>query len=74
MRCKNMVRISREFKVRLKLNEQPAYKIAYQAGVNPTTLSKLVNGIEPLKPNDERIGRIATVLGMDPMEAFEPFA
>jgi len=69
-----MVRLSREFKARLKLADQPAYKIANQAGINPTTLSKLVNGIEPLKPNDERIGRVAAVLGMSPADAFEACA
>jgi hypothetical protein len=66
-----MVKVSREFKARLKLNEQPAYKIANQAGVNPTTLSKLVNGIEPVRPNDERIGRVATLLGLNSAEAVE---
>ncbi len=69
-----MVKISREFKARLKLADQPAYKIANQAGVNPTTLSKLVNGIEPVKPQDERIGRVAAVLGMAASEAFEACA
>ncbi len=66
-----MVRVSREFKARLKLADRPAYKIANEAGVNPTTLSKLVNGIEPVKPNDERIGRVAALLGLSPSEAFE---
>ncbi len=66
-----MVNVSKEFKARLKLADQPAYKIANQAGVNPTTLSKLVNGIEPVKPNDERIERVAAVLGLQSAEAFE---
>lgn len=66
-----MVRVSREFKARLKLADQPAYKIANLAGVNPTTLSKLVNGIEPVKPNDDRIGRVAALLGLKSSEAFE---
>ena len=65
-----MVKVSREFKARLKLADQPAYKIANQAGVNPTTLSKLVNGIEPVRPNDERIRRVAQVLDLRPEEAF----
>jgi hypothetical protein len=66
-----MVKISREFKARLKLADQPAYKIANRAGVNPTTLSKLVNGIEPVKMNDERIERVAAILGMKAAEAFD---
>ena len=66
-----MVKVSKEFKTRLKLNDQPAYKLAIKAGINPNTLSKLINGIEPIKPNDERIGRIAQVLGLPLAEAFE---
>ena len=66
-----MVRVSREFKVRLKLADQPAYKIANQAGINPNTLSNLINGIELLRPNDERIGRVAALLGMSVNEAIE---
>ena len=66
-----MVRVSREFKIRLKLADQPAYQLANQAGVNPSTLSKLVNGIEPVKSNDERIGRVAALLGLSSSEALE---
>ncbi len=66
-----MVRVSREFKVRLKLAGRPAYEIANQAGVNPTTLSKLINGIAPIKPNDERILRVAEFLGLKKEEIFE---
>jgi transcriptional regulator with XRE-family HTH domain len=66
-----MVKISQEFKSRLKLCDKPAYKIANEAGVNPTTLSKLINGIEPVKPNDERINRVAAILGISPDKAFE---
>ncbi len=66
-----MPRVSREFKVRLKLADQPAYEIAHRAGVNPTTLSKLVNGIEPVKLDDERINRVAAILGLSAAEAFD---
>ena len=44
------MRLSQTFLIRLKLNDQPAYRIAQQAGVNPNTLSRLINGIEPIKP------------------------
>ncbi len=66
-----MVRVSREFRVRLKLAGRPAYEIANQAGVNPTTLSKLLNGIAPLKPDDARILRVAEFLGLEKGEVFE---
>ncbi len=66
-----MVRVSREFKARLKLAGRPAYVIANEAGVNPTTLSKLINGIAPIKANDERILRVAEFLGLEEGEVFE---
>ena len=51
-----MIKLSRQFLATLKLHELPAYRIAQLAGIDPNTLSKLINGIQPLKPNDERIG------------------
>jgi hypothetical protein len=64
-------RLSREFLIRLKLNEKPAYRIAQEAGVNHVTLSRLIHGIEPVKPNDDRISRVASVLCMTAAEAIE---
>ena len=66
-----MIRASREFLIRLKLNDEPIYRICQQAGVNASTLSRLINGIDSVKPGDERIIRVAEVLGLDPDEAFE---
>jgi transcriptional regulator with XRE-family HTH domain len=66
-----MVRLSQKFLIALKLHELPAYKIAQLAGINPTTLSKIVNGIEPLRMGDERILRVAQVLGLDAAEAID---
>ena len=66
-----MPNISRQFLIRLKFHPKPAYRIAQQAEVNPTTLSKLVNGIESVRPNDERILRVAKVLGIPKERAFE---
>jgi transcriptional regulator with XRE-family HTH domain len=66
-----MIKVSDKFLARLKLHDLPAYKLAQQADVNPVTLSKLINGIESLRPNDERIGRIAEILGLPLSEAFE---
>ena len=66
-----MFKISREFLCRLKLNKQPAYRIAQAAGVHYSTLSRLVNGIDPLRRNDSRIIRVAKVLGLSAEEAFE---
>ncbi len=63
-------RLSREFLIRLKLNDKPAYRIAQEAGVNHVTLSRLIRGIEPVRPHDERIEKVAAVLGMTADEAF----
>ena len=65
------IKASRSFLIELRLHPEPAYRIAQKAGVNPTTLSKLVNGIEAVRPNDERILRVAKVLGLAADEAFE---
>ena len=54
----------------IKLNPKPAYKIAFEAGVNPTMLSKLINGIEKHKPNDQRIIAVGKVLGIPEDECF----
>ena len=47
------------------------YRIAQRADVPPPTLSALVNGIAPLRPNDERIIRVGKILGLKPEECFE---
>ncbi len=50
-----MATVSREFLIHLKLHELPAYKIAQWARVNPTTLSRLIHGIDKVQPSDPRI-------------------
>ena len=66
-----MARLSQEFLVALKFHDLPDYKIAQLAGVNPTTLSKIINGIEPVRIDDNRIRRVAQVLGLDVAEAID---
>jgi len=63
--------LSRQFLIRLKLHELPAYKIAQRAGVNANTLSRLINGIDPVKPQDERIISVGQVIGLSPSKCFE---
>jgi hypothetical protein len=65
-----MMPVSKKFIVALKLNPAPAYKIAWSAGVNPTMLSKLINGIEKPKPQDSRIISVGKLLGLPPEECF----
>lgn len=66
-----MMRVSREFKARLKLADRPAYRIAIEAGINPSTLSKIVHGAEQIQPKDKRVCRVARILGLNDHEAFE---
>ncbi len=66
-----MIKPSQQFLIRLKLHESPAYKIAQEAGVNPNTLSRLINGIDPVKPGDERIVAVGQVIGLSPSECFK---
>ena len=66
-----MTAVSQQFLIRLKLNDLPAYKIAHRAGVNPTTLSRLINGIDRVKPEDPRIIAVGEVIGLSESECFE---
>lgn len=66
-----MKEISRQFLIRLKLHRLPAYRIAQEAGVNPNTLSRLINGIDPVRLADPRILAVGKVLGIPPIDCFE---
>ena len=63
--------VSQKFITAIKLSPEPAYKIAWKAGVNPTMLSKLINGIERPKPNDPRIISVGEVLCLSADECFQ---
>jgi len=63
--------VSKNFIIALKLNSEPAYRISQLAGVNPSVLSKLVNGIENPKPFDPRIVKVGKVLGLSAENCFE---
>jgi len=55
----------------VKLDPRRDYKIAIKAGLHPSTLSRLINGIERIKPGDERILAIGRVLGIPPEACFQ---
>ena len=42
-----------------------------QASVNPSTLSKLIHGAEPIRPSDERLLRVGEILGLRHDEVFD---
>ena len=63
--------ISQKLKAAIKLSSIPAYKIAQEAGLDPSTLSKIVCGIIALKPGDKRVVRIGQILGVCADECFK---
>ena len=66
-----MTKVSVLFRVRLKLAVVPQYKICQAARVNPSQLSKLLHGIDPVRPNDSRVVAVGKVLGLQPSQCFE---
>lgn len=62
--------ISQKLRVAIKLSEKRAYKIAQEADLHPSTLSKLLNGIERARRNDPRVLRVGEVLGIPENECF----
>lgn len=66
-----MVKVSQKFFEAVKLADRPAYKIAWEAGLHPVILSKILHGYDKLWPNDRRVIAVARVLGLQPQECFE---
>lgn len=63
--------VSNKLKVAIKLADEPSYKIAHKAGINPSTLSKLVCGITKVQTGDSRVLKVGKVLGLKPEDCFE---
>jgi hypothetical protein len=64
-------RVSAKLVAAVRLHSLRAYEIAHRCGLNPSTLSKLVNGIDWVMLGDERVLRLAAFLGVPRTEAFE---
>jgi len=62
---------SRRFIQALKLHPEPAYRIAWRAGVHHNTLSKLVSGYLRTRADDPRIIAVGRELGLAPEDCFE---
>lgn len=62
--------ISENFINAIKLNKKRAYKIAQEAGVHPSTLSKILNGIVQVNVGDARVAAIGKVLGLKARDCF----
>lgn len=63
--------VSRKLVVAVKLADIRAYEIAHAADLHPSTLSRILNGIDEVKPGDPRVVRVAKVLGLPPEECFQ---
>lgn len=63
--------VSTKLRHAVKLSDLRSYQIAHKAKVNPTTLSKLMCGINLPNENDQRVVRVGKVLGIPPEECFE---
>ena len=66
-----MTKVSRRFIEALKLADRPAYKIAWEAGIHPVLLSKIIHGYDRLWPNDRRVLAVGKILGLNSDECFE---
>lgn len=63
--------ISRDFKIAIKMADQPAWKLASMASVNPNVLSKIITGAIKVKKGDSRVIRIAHLLGLPESQCFD---
>jgi len=63
--------ISRELIAAIKLSDKRNYQIAHEAGIHPSTLSKIINGIEKVRCGDHRVLRLGRVLGIPQNKLFE---
>ena len=66
-----MMSVSERLWVAVKTSRRPAYKIAQEAGIHPSWLSKAINGIERVKPGDPRIIPVGKILGIPESECFD---
>ena len=63
--------LSRKFIIAVKLASVPAYAIAQEAGIDPSTLSKIMCGIVKVKPGDRRVLAVGRVLGIPSVNVFK---
>jgi len=63
--------VSEKLRAAIKLNHVPAYKVAHEAGIDPSTLSKLICGIVKVKPGDSRVIKVGKVLGIPAEDCFQ---
>jgi hypothetical protein len=64
--------VSRALIETIKLSNLRSYQIAQSADLHPSTLSRIICGIERVKPGDQRVVRLAKVLGLREEDCFDP--
>jgi hypothetical protein len=55
----------------VKLSDLRSYQIAHAAGIHPSTLSRIVCGIDKVKKGDPRVLAIARTLGISENDCFQ---
>ena len=65
------MKLSDKFKTKIWLDERKLWQIAHAAQVNPGILSRMINGHEKIKQDDQRVKRVGRVLGLNDYEIFE---
>ncbi len=68
------VAVSQQLVDALRRHRDRAYRIAFRAGLHPTTLSKLIHGATRVQPNDARVLAVGRELGLSPAECFQDAA
>ena len=63
--------VNEKLKIAIKLGDKPAYKVAQEADLDPSTLSKLMCGIVRVKKGDPRVLAVGRVLGIPPEDCFQ---
>ena len=54
----------------VKLSDRRSYQIAHAAGIHPSTLSRIVCGIDKVKKGDPRVLAVARTLGISENDCF----
>jgi hypothetical protein len=63
--------ISTKLRNKAKLSDKKHYQLAHEANLHPSTFSRILCGIERIKPNDPRVIAIGKVLGISANECFQ---
>jgi hypothetical protein len=63
--------ISDKFKLAIKTSPFKAYEIAHQAEIHPSVLSRIICGIEKVRPDDKRVIAVGRILGIEDDDCFE---